>query len=348
MKTKMKSLVCAILLSAPVLAQDVIIFKNGNELKVKVKEITPTSVMYLNYENLQGPTYTESRSSIFMVKYENGYKDVFSDPVPETITAIEQFTPTVPINALGNNDLIITKGGQSVECKIDRVTGTTIYYHVLKHGPDILSSFDLLDIVSYTKNNQTQPVIIPPSKKEILEEDQIIEVRKYGGPRVGITVAGDGALSQALDAEGKRNYFSQFGWQFEQRVFTLKNGLSGMFEFVPMVGGLDMGKFIPSASVLIGLRTKEGFEFGAGPNLAFFHGKDMTGGESTSANLGVVIASGFSLKSGKVYFPINIAFVPSITKQSSAYDTATRQTITREYQTGMKFTLTVGFNSRKQ
>src|SRR3954467_9440515 len=117
-------------------------------------------------------------------------------------------------------------------------------------------------------------------------------------------------MQKSFEADGHRTCFTQFGWQFEKRLFTLANGVSGVVEFVPLIGGLDMGKFIPSASVLLGARLKNGIEFGAGPNLAIYNGPDITGGTSTSANFGVVFATGFSVKSGKVNFPINIAFVP--------------------------------------
>ncbi len=353
MKTNIKSLVCAILFSAPVLAQDVIIFKNGEELKVKVKEVSPTAVIYNKYDNLNGPVYSESRSAIFMVKYENGSKDVFSDSAPEPVEIMPETTAQPVIDNPGSNDLIVLTSGEYIYCTIDRTTKTHIFYHIPKRGPDVVGFEELSGVVSYTKKGVVTTIGAARSKNPIVpqnnnsSEDPILEERKYGGPRVGLTVAGDGALSSALEAEGKRNYFTQFGWQFEKRVFTLKNGLSGMFEFVPMIGGLDMGKFIPSASAFIGLRTKEGFEFGAGPNLAIFHGKNLEGRNSTSANFGIIIAAGFSLKAGNVYFPVNLAFVPSVTKQQSVYNPATRQTTQVQYETGMKFTLSVGFNSRK-
>ena len=121
-----------------------------------------------------------------------------------------------------------------------------------------------------------------------------------------------------------------------------------MFEFVPMIGGLDIGKFIPSVSALVGIRAKNGFEFGAGPNLSIYYGKDFTGGSSSSANLGIVLATGMSVKSGNVYFPINIAVVPSVSKQTEFYDRNTNTMVKKQYQTGVKVSLTIGFNSRKK
>jgi len=215
MKTNIKSLVCAVLFSAPVLAQDVIIFRNGEELKVKVKEVSPTVVIYNKYDNLNGPVYSESRSAIFMVKYENGSKDVFSDTTPEPVTTAE---PVVqyPENNTGSNDVIVTKKGEFVYCHIDRVSDTEIFYHITKRGPDVVGIEELSNTVSYTKSGittktgvaSTNPSTEPTNN--IVDEDPILEVRKYGGPRIGLTVVGNGAMTDELKAEQKRQYLELY------------------------------------------------------------------------------------------------------------------------------------------
>lgn len=60
-------------------AQDLIVFKNGDEIKAKVLEIKQTDVLYKNWTNIEGPTYTISKADIFMIKYSNGSKDVFNN-----------------------------------------------------------------------------------------------------------------------------------------------------------------------------------------------------------------------------------------------------------------------------
>jgi hypothetical protein len=62
---------------ATVFAQDVITLKNGDEIKAKVQEVGLSDVKYKKYDNLTGPLYTLLKSEIFMIKYENGDKDVF-------------------------------------------------------------------------------------------------------------------------------------------------------------------------------------------------------------------------------------------------------------------------------
>ncbi|GHT10263.1 hypothetical protein FACS189415_8000 [Bacteroidia bacterium] len=58
-------------------AQDIITQKNGDEIKAKVLEVGANDVKYKKFGNESGPTYTLSKSEIFMIKYENGEKDMF-------------------------------------------------------------------------------------------------------------------------------------------------------------------------------------------------------------------------------------------------------------------------------
>jgi hypothetical protein len=76
---KILILAVALIGSATVtLAQDIITLKNGDEIKAKVQEIGLSDVKYKKFENANGPTYTLLKTEIFMIKYENGEKDVFT------------------------------------------------------------------------------------------------------------------------------------------------------------------------------------------------------------------------------------------------------------------------------
>ena len=332
--------------------QDIITYKNGDELKVKVTEVAPTEIQFKKFDNPDGPVYTEPRTNIFMIKYENGSKEVFSDkeevskPAAENNNVVDYSSP----DRSGNTDLIETRDGTKIVCKIGKINSNMIYYHVFRHGMDSNESISLTNVKAFTTDYKDQKGITPSCKTQKSEtttdDDFLPEARKYGGPRVGFTIVGDGAFADALETEGKRTVFSQFGWQFEKRLFTLKNGPSGMLEFVPMIGGLDMGKIIPSVSVLLGVRTKKGLEFGAGPNLSIYAGRDKTGMYQVSPNLGIVIAMGMSIKYGKIYFPVNLALVPSITQQATVYDPNTGGNVQKNYETGFKVSLLFGFNNR--
>lgn len=59
-------------------SQDLILKKNGDEIKSKVVEVLKTEIKYKKHENLSGPIYSIDLSEVFMVRYENGSKDVFN------------------------------------------------------------------------------------------------------------------------------------------------------------------------------------------------------------------------------------------------------------------------------
>ena len=73
---KITSLILALALFLSAFSQDIIIKRNGDEIKAKVLEVALTIVKYKNFDNLNGPTYEILKSEIFMIKYENGTKDI--------------------------------------------------------------------------------------------------------------------------------------------------------------------------------------------------------------------------------------------------------------------------------
>jgi len=59
-------------------SQDLIIKKNGEEIIVKILEVNLSVVKFKKNDNLNGPTFEMLKSDIFMIKYENGTKDIFN------------------------------------------------------------------------------------------------------------------------------------------------------------------------------------------------------------------------------------------------------------------------------
>lgn len=130
-------------------------------------------------------------------------------------------------------------------------------------------------------------------------EMRVIKPVKLAGPRVGFTTITAGESATFLKEElGMSPTFTQFGWQFEKSYFNLDNGTAGLVEFVGLIGGLEQNKFLPSASVLVGVRNGKGFEFGFGPNLSL-------------SGAAFVLAVGHTIRNGDLNFPLNLAVVPS-------------------------------------
>lgn len=262
-------------------------------------------------------------------------------------------------------DLITLKNGEEHNGKVIEVTETDIKYKKAESpdGPTRVVSktevFSILyqngtkdvfnkDTKGSTVAKEIVPVYINNPQPNPFEPDSSdfakVKRKRFGGPRIGLTYIAPGTSADYLASEGKQPLITQFGWQFEGRLFTVENDLSGLIEFIPLIGGVEQGLFIPSASLLIGLRGgKNGAEFAMGPNFSVI--PDYLG--NREASVGIVVAAGMSLNRGNINFPINLAFIPSVGSKETvrAEDgTETKQT----FQTGWRLSLVVGFNLRKK
>jgi hypothetical protein len=130
---------------------------------------------------------------------------------------------------------------------------------------------------------------VPPYAKTI----------SLAGPRFGLTMISDETIAKLRERDIEvRSPISQFGWQFEHEFYSKQDGPTVLNEWVVLVGGLDQGVVIPSLNWLVGLRTKEGTEFGIGPNI-------------TPAGVALAIAAGVTVRAGVINVPMTIAAVPS-------------------------------------
>lgn len=59
-------------------AQDIIVFRSGEEVSATVKKVGVTTIEYVKYNNPAGPTYEVLKSDVVQILYKNGTKDIFS------------------------------------------------------------------------------------------------------------------------------------------------------------------------------------------------------------------------------------------------------------------------------
>ena len=116
------------------------------------------------------------------------------------------------------------------------------------------------------------------------------------GPRFGLTVLSQESVDTLQEKRNitVRPIVSQFGWQFERRLYTNGDGITMLTEWVPLISGLEQGVALPSLNWLVGLRTSTGTEFGIGPNV-------------TPLGVGLVVAAGVTVRSGALHVPLNFA-----------------------------------------
>lgn len=134
------------------------------------------------------------------------------------------------------------------------------------------------------------------------------------GPRFGLTIITGKTAERLKEDFDAVPILTQFGWQFERNFFSVENGPTGVVEFIPLVGGLEQGLFLPSLTFAVGIRFPSGFEFGTGPNVS------VTG-------FSLAFAVGKNFKAGNLNLPVNFSLIPS--------------------KEGARFSLLVGFNSER-
>ncbi|MDD4068192.1 MAG: hypothetical protein PHV65_04865, partial [Bacteroidales bacterium] len=79
MKRKLLYFLATALLSiSSIYAQDIITTRVGDEIQAKIIEIGANEIKYKKWTNQEGPTYTLTKTEMFMVKYQNGEKEVFN------------------------------------------------------------------------------------------------------------------------------------------------------------------------------------------------------------------------------------------------------------------------------
>jgi len=135
--------------------------------------------------------------------------------------------------------------------------------------------------------------------QNVIEPPKVNKTVNLSGPRFGMTALGQGVVDelQRRSVTVGPN-ISQFGWQFEKQFYAKDTGLAAVHEWVFLAGGLEQGVVLPSLSWLVGLRTREGAEFGIGPNV-------------TPVGVSLVLAAGVTMRTGTFNVPVNVAVVPS-------------------------------------
>lgn len=186
---------------------------------------------------------------------------------------------------------------------------------------------------------------------------------RLSGPRMGLVFFTGHIATRIQDPTSRgglnaKPLMSQFGYQFE-KAYISNEKVQVLFECVPNITGLDQGKFIPTVSLLNGVRlNKTGWEFIIGPIIYFTkraegffdpvtgdwtrlatwkaQNPDLPEPENVTKNLDTrgdfgfttsfLVSVGKNFKVGNINFPINLFAIP--------------------HAEGFRYGLSVGFNKQ--
>lgn len=181
------------------------------------------------------------------------------------------------------------------------------------------------------------------------------------GPRMGFTVFTGTSANRIRESKSKGGYDAfpmmfQFGYQFEKQYLN-QGRYQALFEFIPMITGIDQQLFIPSLTIMNGFRDNfKGWEIAFGPTFSFVRSREWAQGlDGTFYDIGTfgvqtpdgatitdrldsrglpaltsgfIIAFGRTFKSGHMNLPINGYVIPS--------------------NNGARFGISFGFNTKNK
>jgi hypothetical protein len=158
---------------------------------------------------------------------------------------------------------------------------------------------EVLGVLLGNRTKKTTPIhkeAKAKAKQAVSEWKQSID---YSGPRFGFTYL----PQEIVDSLKGRNInvgtmISQFGWQLEREIHVSPDGPMVLNEWVFLAGGLEKGVFLPSATWLVGARSRTGNEIGFGPNVSI-------------AGVGLALAAGVTVNTGGLHVPMNVAAASS-------------------------------------
>jgi hypothetical protein len=333
------------------------------DLQAQVNNILRLEINRINRYELLEDSDVKHLASAKNIKTDNCYGKICLIEVGQAIGVKKIITGS--IQNLGEN-LIINLKVYDVAENREEFAQLSEFLNVPTH----IRAMMQITVNSMFKLPNDEATIVKLTRKDDYESslntpDQI-QLRS-DGPRMGLTFfTGDAARvirsKENFGGYAGYPYMFQFGYQFE-KMYLNEGNFQALFEFIPMVTGLDQGLFIPSFTLLNGLRNNQtGWEFAFGPTFSiakkaygYYDSENnwikVSNSNSTpnktlypdapddlqhridsrgipTIQTGFLVAAGKTFKSGKLNIPINMYMIPG--------------------KSSLRFGLSMGFNSRKR
>jgi len=165
-------------------------------------------------------------------------------------------------------------------------------FRVVRACVVVLFGFAASPVIAQTADTAMTPrgrPVLAPVGPRVDTEAPVIQYN-LDGPRIGVTFIPDGAPR------------TQFGWHVENQAAPGKRGPWFLVERIFLIGGVEKSEFIPSGTVVFGVRTPSSFEFGIGPSITL---------GPRAVTTAVVVAAGQTLRYGGIRVPVNVALAMS-------------------------------------
>lgn len=238
--------------------------------------------------------------------------------------------------------IIYTMRFIDVKTEVIEITQVTEFLN-MQNEIQTMTSVMLREMFGRPVDANVKSQLIKPDSYDARARIPVTERVRLDGPRMGATMFTDRTASIIRSPKNQGGFDAapvmfQFGYQFEKQ-YLAAGDFQALFEFVPMVTGLDQGIFIPSFTIMNGMRmNRHGWEVGFGPtftlitreegayinnewvrrseydelihgpNPNFINRLDSRG--DVYLNSAFIFAIGKTFRSGNMNIPVNVYGVP--------------------------------------
>lgn len=273
------------------------------------------------------------------LKVEKCYGAICLTEVGKTLGVDKILSGTVELAG----DMILVQF-RLIDIKLGKIERSIIrqYLNIPKETPDMVS-LTLREFFGQTVNQELVRKLTKTYDFDNLKNNPDTYVLENDGPRMGFTVFSGNSASRIREGRETGGYDAfpmmfQFGYQFEKQYLN-EGRWQALFEFIPMVTGIDQGLFIPSLTIMNGFRDNYGgWEIAFGPTLNIARYsiwyRDLNSGQllpptadltnrqiveerrvdsrgTPAITSGFVIAAGRTFKSGHLNIPVNLYVIPN-------------------------------------
>lgn len=212
--------------------QDRMVLKNAEELSVKVVNISPDTVTYKNWNNLEGPTYTIYKSDVLFIVYQNGTKESFAE-IKSVNETNQTKKPLVKFQGYGNLGLIFNPSVLGAGPTVDAGVGILVsdyFYAGFEMGFHNLI-YDAQITVNSIKYYLTVDGCYIPMSLNLKGYVTKSKIRPY----VNLSLGG---FVGVVAFEDETGFYCKAGAGIELKRWTLELGYSGLHQYNMEVNNL--------------------------------------------------------------------------------------------------------------
>ena len=228
------SFIALVSISMNSFSQDVITPVFGNDIQVKVIEVTKTDIAYKKWDNPTGPTLKMPKSEVLIINYANGKKEVLyiqeklandvaetkevvnaKDNEPIKVSETKASVPKLDTSSKENPAIITLKSGEDIQAFVLEVNKESIVYKTTNSSQDSVMTIPVADVLLISYADGTKALVYKQSKISDEQQSTVTSKTRLNSNATEIEQFSNAELRMKGKHDAKMSYYgrnSGAGW----------------------------------------------------------------------------------------------------------------------------------------